>query len=337
MTRVLFVLKRRTQAYGGEYAGSLSSGLANSVRFVVDMLTAQGVEAEAVEVIDNNAIDREVTRYRPTHCIIEALWVVPEKFRVLKQLHPAVRWTVRLHSEWPFLAGEGIALEWLYGYAREGVEVSTNSKRLGPDLDRILGLKTVYQPNYYPVDFTICRLPRPDDTVLRIGCFGAIRPLKNHLTQAVAAMRFADELGKRLEFHVNAGRVEGKGEAHLRNLRALFAGSDRHRLVEHPWMSHEDFIDLARDMDIGMQVSFSETFNIVAADLVNSQIPMVVSDEITFGISPAYRAKATDTDDIVRKLHRAWKDAARDTHFLSKLRLYFWGRRAVRAWLDSLQ
>ena len=35
-------------------------------------------------VVDNNGIDKEITEYKPTHVFIEGLWVVPEKFDVLK-------------------------------------------------------------------------------------------------------------------------------------------------------------------------------------------------------------------------------------------------------------
>src|SRR5688500_11649943 len=107
--RILFILKARdaTNTYG--YSCGLSTGLLNSATFVQDMLDSNGFTTKLVVVIDNNDIDREVTAFRPTHVIIEALWVVPSKFQILKKLHPSVKWIVRLHSEAPFLANEGIA------------------------------------------------------------------------------------------------------------------------------------------------------------------------------------------------------------------------------------
>ena len=109
------------------------------------MLQDAGVEAALAEAIDNNCIDRLVTEYNPDVVIIEALWVVPEKFDVLKKLHPGVRWIVRLHSDIPFLAGEGIAVEWIYGYAARGVEVAFNSPRASEDFGAL------YLPNFYPL------------------------------------------------------------------------------------------------------------------------------------------------------------------------------------------
>lgn len=90
-SRVLFTCKRGG-IYGGVYSeagnGPRSSGLRNSAGFVVNMLRANGVRAKLVEVTDNNDIDREVTAYRPTHVIIEALWVVSSKFEALQRRHP---------------------------------------------------------------------------------------------------------------------------------------------------------------------------------------------------------------------------------------------------------
>ena len=76
--KVLFILKKRQSSHTGY--DSVSSGLLNSARFVSDMLNKNGIESNLVEVQDNNCIDREVSKYRPTHVIIEALWVVPSKF-----------------------------------------------------------------------------------------------------------------------------------------------------------------------------------------------------------------------------------------------------------------
>src|SRR5712664_4263183 len=111
-TRILFILKKR-HAYHKHYTPGLSSGLYNSARFAADMLHKLGLAVHLVEVQDNNSIDREVKQFKPNIVIIEALWVVPSKFKVLQELHPSVTWIVRIHSEAAFLAQEGIAIRWL--------------------------------------------------------------------------------------------------------------------------------------------------------------------------------------------------------------------------------
>lgn len=292
MSKLLFVLRHRDQPWGAPYGYGLSSGLRNSVRFVVDMLHLLGIPAKWVEVPDDNFIDREVKAYNPTHVILEAFWVRPEKIDVLKPLHPYVTWMVRDHSETPFLANEGMAFRWIAGYLSRGVEVACNAPRAFTDMEAVgvaYGHPRLisYAPNYYPVhlhsrfDTLVPKAPRADDTI-KIGCFGAIRPLKNQLAQAVAALRFAEMLGKKLEFHINSARAEQGGNPVLKNLRALFAHACRANLVEHGWVDHGEFLEVVASMDVVMQVSFSETFNIVSADAVTSDVPVVVSSEVSW-------------------------------------------------------
>ena len=117
-TRILFILKRREDFIPIKHSPlGLSTGLYNSAKFMQEMLVNSGVDAEIEVAIDNNCIDRLVSRHKPTHVILEALWVVPSKFAVLTKLHPTVKWIVRLHSELPFMSGEGIAMDWLGDYS----------------------------------------------------------------------------------------------------------------------------------------------------------------------------------------------------------------------------
>ena len=176
MKKVLFILKRREsygEPYGDcedhnkSYGDGLITGLLVSVRLVVEMLQKAGVDAKLEVVHDNNDIDREVHKFKPHIVIIEALWVVPEKFKILTKLHPHVKWIVRLHSAVPFLANEGSAMKWIFEYVKyHNVAVSCNDARLYKELhelfmskfgwpDCALEDKLYYQPNYYPASF--CR------------------------------------------------------------------------------------------------------------------------------------------------------------------------------------
>jgi glycosyltransferase involved in cell wall biosynthesis len=330
--RVLFLLKRREFAptFNCEtYAYSRSSGLLNSVRFVVDMLNDQGHDAILEECVDNNCIDRLVTQHRPTHVVLEALWVVPEKLEILKRLHPTVTWIVRLHSEVPFIANEGIACEWLYGYRDRGVLINANSERMCRAERIALGVPVSYSPNYYPVECEPRWQHRQRDQI-DIGCFGAVRPLKNHLIQAKAAIAYADRHSKKLRFHINASRAEGNGGPVLKNLRALFAGS-YHDLIEHEWLPHDQFRRLCAEMDLILQVSFTETFNIVVADAVAEGVPVVTSKEIRFIACP-FTASPVDIDGIIRAMGRAMFAARYGLHEINYALLRRNAVRAVRAW-----
>jgi hypothetical protein len=159
-------------------------------------------------------------------------------------------------------------------------EIEVYAKSLG------LKDKVLYLPNYYSSDLTTISRRKIEllkvKKQLDIACFGAVRPLKNHLVQAVAAIEFAEKLGKTVNFHVNAGRVEMNGSPVLNNLKGLFQQVyDRgHRMTMHKWTPQDKFLELCHTMDIGMQVSFSETFNIVSADLLSQGVPVVGSEEI---------------------------------------------------------
>lgn len=349
MPRVLFITKQRS--YPGGYGGGLSSGLYNSVRFMVEMLLDQGIEAKIVDVIDNNSIDREVRAYRPTHVFIEAIWVVPEKFEILTKLHPTVLWNIRIHSNTPFLASEGSAFGWILDHFKHSpnVHISANAVEMYKTIRFLLKERysagyvdshTAYLPNHYTLTPGFDQthpfaFAGPLHEYVDVGCFGAVRPLKNQVLQAVAALKFADSIHKRLRLHINVSRIEGRGEPNLKNLRALFNGQTRHRLVEHGWLPHADFVELVKKMDVGLQVSFTETFNIVAADFADNNVPIVGSREIPW-MSRLYMADPNDPDSIVRKLRFALMGAPYDLHALNKVGLCQYDKKSVKLWLSYL-
>ena len=314
-SKILFILKRK-QDYNttNDYSIGLSTGLYNSAQFMNQMLLDGGFDSQMVVVNDNNDIDREVTLHKPTHVIIEALWVVPSKFQVLCKLHPNVKWVIRLHSEIPFLANEGMAMDWIGEYSKfNNIIISCNSPQTTKDIEfyltHKLGItkKVQFLPNFYPQQYKTKSFNKKSD-VINVGCFGAIRPLKNHLIQAIAAIKFADKIGKKLHFHINSDRIEQKGEPILNNLIATFEqlNNKGHKLVHHEWSVREQFIQLCATMDIGIQVSFNETFNIVGADIISQGVPLVASPEIPWA-SRLFTSRQTNTDNIVDSLLCTYK------------------------------
>ena len=330
MSKVLFILKKR-EIYSEDYYSSVNSGLFNSAMFVNDMLKRNSIDSNLVEVNDNNDIDRVVTEFRPETVIIEALWVVPSKFEVLTKLHPNVKWVIRLHSEIPFLANEGVAIEWLRGYSNyKNVSVSANSRTLIKSMEPILRYRISYTPNYYHVTTSLHKDDDKSRHEIHVGLFGAIRPMKNCLTQAVAAMIYADKHDKKLYLHINTERVEQKGENVLKNMRALFTDT-RHELIEHPWLKHDEFVQLVSRMDIGLQVSLTETYNIVSADFVNQRIPIVTSEEVPFVTGFNQVEVTKDALEIVDKMEFALKC---DFTIINKLLLSLDAKKAQEVWVN---
>ena len=83
---------------------------------------------------------------------------------------------------------ERMALLWQNAYVKiPRVTIAANSMRLPADLVQ-------YGPAYLPIAVLWHRgSPAPPDLqVLDVGCFGAIRPRKNQLAQAFAAIAYAE-------------------------------------------------------------------------------------------------------------------------------------------------
>lgn len=333
--RVLFVLKTRPSGPPGswgysECGGPLASGMSVSVLQMVNVLNQVGFSAKMVQVENNNFIHQEVEAYQPTHVIIEGFWVVPDKFKVLQAMNPNVAWLVRCHSNTEFLAHEGNVFGWAIDYLTRGVTVAFNS----PDAKRVIDTlvrdseihkagATVYLPNYYDFNAQLnlpcewlqklvirhSRVKQPGE--FHVGCFGAVRPLKNHMNQALAALHMVRRMGLKLKFYINANRVENQGDSLVRSLRSLFQQMQGHDLVEVPWQPHAEFMNLLTEMDLVTQVSMSETFNIVLADAVACGIP-VVGANIPW-LDDDYQAEPNDVDEISRVMHHTWLKSGNET------------------------
>jgi glycosyltransferase involved in cell wall biosynthesis len=358
--RVLFVLKLRSSgpygSWGYSESGSpLPSGMSVSVKQMIKALEELGIEAKLVQVQDNNFIHQEVVAYDPTHVIIEGFWVVPDKFKILAAMNPDIEWMVRCHSNTEFLAHEGTVFGWALDYLERDITVGFNSptaereiKELVRDSSIPRPGRIVYLPNYYDFN-THLNLPREwlqrlvikhskvkNHGEFHVGCFGAIRPLKNNMNQALAAIKVASRLGLKLKFYVNANRVENQGDALLRSLRSLFERVKPHELVEVPWMDHKDFMELLTTMDIVSQVSNSETFNIVLADSVVCDVP-VIGANIPW-LDEGYQADPNDVTDIANVMHHTWIKAGNDSvQQRQKRTLIQYVKRSAELWERYLQ
>jgi len=302
--KVLFLVKNRS-LYGSPYSPPF--GLLYSAKFVAQMLKDNGFQSRVVRATDGNDIDKIVTEYDPDVVVIEALWVTPAKIRELLDLkrHEHRKWVVRPHSKPSFLSLEGMAMEWLcemtsISLSNCNFKIAVNNEQAEKELDAVFTGDIKFLPNFYISSGLEVDTQR-DRREVHIGCFGALRPLKNTLEQAFAAIIYANETGRALRFYVNATRVEQHAEPVLKNLRALFSKARKHKLIELPWSAHSDFLRVVSRMNIGLQVSFSESFNIVSADFASIGVPIVVSSEVSW-MPEDFMAEPTDAFDIVRKM-----------------------------------
>lgn len=294
--KILFLLKLN-QEYGNVIQLS-KSGLRNSAKFVVDAINDfKDIQATIDFCKDGNDIDSKLTLHKPDICVIEAIWTSPIKLKEIIGLYPHIKFITRVHSKTPFLSMEGNAIEWLKEYERISI-ISFNHLQTSIDFNNF-GLKNIYLPNIYPhFEYVECEGVKRKH-LYKIGCFGSIRPFKNQLNQAVAAILFAESRKGVVHFYINATRIEQRGESVLKNLRALFENT-RHKLIECEWLDHDQFLKLIKQMDACMQISLTESFNIVTADCISQHIPIIVSDQIEWLSCP--KAEANNASDISAKL-----------------------------------
>jgi len=333
--KILFISSDKIKdSYG------ITSGLFNSASFVVSFLNNNGYEAKLVSIPDSNSIDKVVTQFNPEVVVIEALWVPPFKFVELFNIerHKRRRWIVRIHSKAPFLSMEGMATKWIADYTviKNGlVELAPNTDELSQQLSIAFPFgEFIYLPNIYLPKEIVKPNVNKDDNVIDIGCFGAVRPMKNIYQQALVAIDFAESINKELRFHINSSRLEQSGNNVLKNLQALFEHSP-HKLVEHGWYTHIEFLKVLATMDVCMQVSLTESFNIVTADVVSVDRPIVVSKDIEW-MPNFLKATPTSHDDIFRKLRFAYNQS-KIVAIIQKIYLKWYNRKAENVWLKQIK
>lgn len=100
-------------------------------------------------------------------------------------------------------------------------------------------------------------------------------------------------------------------------------------------MPQNEFIEVIKKMDIGMQVSMSETYNIVSANFVNNEIPVVVSKEVEW-VFPLFYADTTDSKNIESKLKLVWYTKWFKLYNLNKIGLYFSSLKSKKIWLKTI-
>lgn len=281
-------------------------GLGVNALHTVRVLRRAGVVVEAASVAAPADV-RACLVERPgvTHCVIEAPWVPRDAMADLLRAFPKVHFLVRSHSQIGFLQIEPGAIQLL----RElltlqdnslNLTVATNSLTLKRFFETAYGGHTLYLPNLYDLE----RVVRKRDVThtsrtLRIGSFGALRLLKNHTTAAAAALMLARKRGCDLEFSVSVESDTMGGAAVLDALRKMFADLKWAKLVERPWEDWATFRQTVSGMDLCLQVSMTETFNITTADAVAEGVPCVVSPCIEW--APDYWKADTDRlEDVVR-------------------------------------
>jgi hypothetical protein len=264
-----------------------------------------GHDVSVWPVFDGYALEKRlVDDPDVTHVVLFAPWMDTPFLSGLVSRWQSVEFVMVCHSNAAFLQAD----KWSTKIIREEIMLSREAHnfRVGGNLDRFCrfvseayNARCQYLPNLYYLDPHDPPTQHPwNGGPIRIGIFGATRPLKNMMSAAAGAILIARRLRSDVEIHVSTGRNEGGGgifgavQEMTKELRGI-------ELVELPWQSWPVFRESCRHMHLMLQPSFTETFNIVTADGVSVGTPSVVSPAINW--TPRYwRADPDDPQDIAR-------------------------------------
>jgi len=283
-------------------------GLGNNGLQTAKVLRKNGIRADLYGVREASDIRQILAGIGPaTHVVIEAFWVSLSDLQSLMAEFPNSHFIVRSHSQISFLQVEAGAIKNLRDLVthQEGVlnlTVAANNQKMCDFVEKTYLGRCLYLPNLYDVERVHRRMPMVPHThrTLRIGSFGALRLLKNHTAAAAAALLIAERKRCDLEFWISVNRRENNGaEGILHSLRNMFQGLPWAKLHEHPWEMWPDFRRSIAHMDLAMQVSFTETFNITAADAVTEGVPCVTGPAIEW-VPRDWQADVDTAADIAR-------------------------------------
>jgi len=241
-----------------------------------------------------------------THLVISAPWIPTADLATLAGKYPPIEMAVVSHSNIGFLQADPRAIELLrqgadLGQGYPNFHVAGNSQRFQSWWQATYGTAMLLLPNMYPLG-PPARLPRRwTGSTLRMGCFCAIRPYKNVLTAAAAAL----EVGQRLrvsdlEFWISGGRMEGGGQTIVAAIQQMYMNVPRAKMIQRNWQSWPQFLATVGSMDLLLQPSYTEGFNMVTADGIAQGVASVVSDAI--GWAPKnWQASSDAASDIANK------------------------------------
>ncbi|MBV9504692.1 MAG: hypothetical protein JO323_06765 [Acidobacteriia bacterium] len=278
-------------------------GLGVAAMNTAKVLRSFGITVDVLPIINVAELKARLTS-EVSHVVVSAPWISSADWLCLLNLHPDVRFAVNCHSNVGFLQADanGVRL------VREAMEmergawnfhVAGNCKKFCRWVADTYSAPCRYLPNLYYLENSIpSRRPLFAGGALRIGAFGATRPLKNLMSAAGAAVEVAAHLHADLELWLSSGRTEGGGGI-LDAVRAMVNGLPNIRLVESGWQSWPKFRTTVRHMHLLLQPSYTESFNMVTADGIAEGVPSVVSQAIDWA-PEHWKAPIDDVHEIAR-------------------------------------
>ncbi len=256
-----------------------------------------------VDVVTSIDKYNETHKHRLTHVVISAPWISLYDMRNLICHFPEIQFVVLSHSNVGFLQADPCGVELYRHYARlaeihKNFRVGGNCHRFTDWFEAAYKHRCVCLPNIYPTE----RVPSKiwdGVSKLKIGAFGAIRPEKNFMTAAAAAVAIQSILGVPTELHMSTGG-DGCKSTTLPAIEEMTENIPDFKLIRHDWDNWDKFIKLVAQMDLLIQVSYTESFNMLTADGISVGVPTVISPVI-FWAPILWRANSDDALDVATK------------------------------------
>jgi len=278
-------------------------GLGVSAMNTAKVLRKHGIQTDVWPITNAEQLSQNLSGV--TQVAISAPWIPTADLQRLVLQYPETRFAVNCHSNVGFLQADSNGVK----LVREAMELEVgshnfhlagNSSKFCRWVRSAFGRPCTFLPNlYYLESSTPTARPLFNGGTLRIGAFGATRPLKNLMSAAGAALEIARELKTDTELWLSAGRTEGGGDTILRAAHAMIDGLPQIRLVENGWQSWPAFRRSIAHMHLLCQPSYTESFNMVTADGIAEGVPSVVSSAIDWA-PEHWKAGADDVLDIAR-------------------------------------
>jgi hypothetical protein len=280
-------------------------GLGVSALNTAKVLRRHGIKADVWPIVSAAELRARLRETPAEQVIVSAPWIPSVELLKLGADFPETNFAVNCHSNVGFLQADrnGVKLmrEMLdLEMGAHNIRVAGNSLRFCRWIQFAFGARCAYLPNLYFLDGQRNWLHKPfSGGALRIGVFGATRPLKNLMSAAGAALEISRAMRSPLELWLSAGRAEGGGESILGAVKEMLHGLPHVSLKLNGWQSWPSFRQTVAHMHLLLQPSYTESFNMVTADGVAEGIPSVVSDAIDWAPDD-WKANVDDVLDISR-------------------------------------
>lgn len=286
-------------------------GLGVSSNLTARVLRRAGVWAELVAVNSGKQAMVELARLQAkasadaqlpiSHVIISAPWLINGDLDTLIGSFPDIQFTVLCHSNVAFISADRNGFAKIAHIAdlsqmAHNLTLAGNCEAFSTWAVAALRCPCRWLPNLYDTTtFKPIRLHPWRDGVLKVGCYGAPRVQKNLISAAAAALEMAEKLSVDVEFHINVGRDENQRV--LDPIRQLMAVHRRGKLVEDHWSNWAQFRHTIGRMDVLLQPSWTESFNMVTADGVAEGVSSAVLESVGW-VPHSWIAKLDDTSSL---------------------------------------